>query len=208
MLQHHIKPLKFKLEKGSSSWKCHYCDKKDHKPFCYKLYWSLMLYQPKLHKPVVSRVKNEWRPKCVGLIAHTSLRASSSEDWYFDSGCSRHKTGADKFLENVRPYATSYVTFGDAAKGKILGIGNLVSEGFLRLDNVLLVKGLTANLISISQLCDQGLSVNFRKIECQITYEKGKVSMKGVLDLRKTVTYGYLKKRLLCLHACWVKVKK
>jgi len=64
-------------------------------------------------------------------------------------------------------------------KGKIVGIGNLVSEGFPKLDNVLLVKGLTANLISISQLCDQGLSVNFSKTECQITDEKGKVSMKG-----------------------------
>jgi len=137
------------------------------------------MYQPKLHKPVVSRDKKEWRPKCVGLIAHTSLRASSSEDWYFDSGCSRHMAGVDKFLENVRPYATSYVTFGDGAKGKIIGIGNLVSEGFPRLDNVLLVKSLTTNLISISQPCDQGLSVNFSKTECQITYEKGKVSMKG-----------------------------
>jgi len=52
-------------------------------------------------------VKKEWRPKCVGLIAHTSLRASSSEDWYFDSGCFRHMTGVEKFLENVRPYAKS-----------------------------------------------------------------------------------------------------
>ena len=88
--------------------------------------------------------------------------------------------GVDKFLENVIPYATSYVTFGDRAKGKIVGIGNLVNERFPRLDNVLLVKGLTANLISISMLCDHGLSVNFSKTECQITYEKGKVSMKGI----------------------------
>jgi len=58
--------------------------------------------------------------------------------------------GVNKFLENVRPYATSYVTFSDGAKGKIVGIDNLVSEGFPRLDNVFLVKGLTANLISIS----------------------------------------------------------
>jgi len=88
-------------------------------------------------------------------------------------------TWVDKFLENVRPYATSYVTSGDEAKGYIVGIGNLVSEGLPRLDNVLLVKGLTANLISISQLCDQGLSVNFSKSECLITDEKGNVSMKG-----------------------------
>jgi hypothetical protein len=110
--------------------------------------------------------KKEWKPKCLRLIAHTSLRASSSEDWYFDSGCSRHLTGMDNFLGNVRPYAKSYVTFGDGAKGKIVGIGDLVSEGPPRLNNVLLVKGLAANLISISQLCDQGLSVNFSKTGC------------------------------------------
>jgi len=71
--------------------------------------------------------------------------------------------GVVKFLKNGRPYAKSYVTFGDGAKGKIVGIGNLVSEGSPRLDNVLVVKGLAENLISISQLCDQGLSVNFSK---------------------------------------------
>jgi len=36
-------------------------------------------------------------------------------------------TRVDKFLENVKPYAKSYVTFGDGAKGKIVGIGNLVT---------------------------------------------------------------------------------
>jgi len=43
----------------------------------------------------------------------------------------------------------------------------------------LLVKGLAANLISISKLCDQGLSVNFSKTECQIIDGKGNLSMKG-----------------------------
>ena len=60
-----------------------------------------------------------------------------------------------------------------------MGIGNLIKQGLLRLDVVLLVKGLTANLISISQLCDLGLQVNFTKPECQISYEKGEVLMRG-----------------------------
>jgi len=63
-------------------------------------------------------------------------------------------TGVDKFLENVRPYTSKYVTFGDGAKGKILGIGNLINNGLPNLDKVLLVKGITANLIIISQLCN------------------------------------------------------
>jgi len=176
-LEHPIELPKPGLVKEHPSWKCHFCNRQGHKkPFCYKLYGAPRVYQP---RPAVKMVKKKWRPKCVGLIAHTSLRASSSEDWYFYSGCSRHMTGVDKFLEKVRPYAKSYVTFGDGAKGKIVGIGNLVNEGSPRLDNVLLVKGLAANFISISQLCDQGMSVNFSKTECQIIDGEGKVSMKG-----------------------------
>jgi len=132
MLEHPIEPPKQKLVKEPPLWKCHFCNRQGHKkPLCYKLYGDLRLYQP---RPTISMVKKEWRPKCVGLIAHTSSRASSNDDWYFDSECSRHMTGVDKFLENIRPYAKSYVTFGDGAKGKIVGIGNLVSEGFPRLN--------------------------------------------------------------------------
>jgi len=87
-------------------------------------------------------------------------------------------TGVDKYLD-VIPYATSYVTFGDGAKGKIVGIGNLTKQGLPRLDDVLLVEGLTANLITISQLCDLGLQVKFTKCECQISDEKGEVLMRG-----------------------------
>ena len=47
------------------------------------------------------------------------------------------------------------------------------------MDRVLFVKGLTANLISISQLCDQGLKVNFTKSECLVTNEENAVVMKG-----------------------------
>jgi hypothetical protein len=81
-------------------------------------------------------------------------------------------TGVENYLKDVRPYVTSYVTFGDGAKGKIIGIRNLIKHGLPRLDDVLLVKGLTTNLISIIQLCDLGLQVNFTKPECQILDEK------------------------------------
>ena len=49
-------------------------------------------------------------------------------------------TGVDKYREDVRPYATSYVTFGDEAKGEIVGIGNLTKQGLPRLNDVFLVK--------------------------------------------------------------------
>ncbi|MCI16681.1 gag-pol polyprotein, partial [Trifolium medium] len=138
-------------------------------------------FQPRPDSVVV-KTKKEWKPKGddVSLIAHTSFRASSREDWYFDSGCSRHMTGVEKNLVDLKSYSTSFVTFGDGAKGEIKGIGKLINSGLPKLDNVLLVKGLTANLISISQLCDQGMKVNFTKSECLVTDDKGDVLMKGV----------------------------
>ena len=65
-------------------------------------------------------------------------------------------------------------------KGEIKGIGKIHSSKFPKIEGVLLVKGLTSNLISISQLCDQGFNVNFRKAECIITNNNSEVTMKGI----------------------------
>ncbi|XP_050920063.1 uncharacterized protein LOC127137667 [Lathyrus oleraceus] len=112
---------------------------------------------------MATNTRNEWIPKPVNtsLIAHTSLRASAREDWHFNIGCSRHMTSIKKFLENIKSYSTSYVTAGDGDKGEIKGVGRLACTGHLSPDNVMLVKGLTTNLISISQLCDEGIKGKF-----------------------------------------------
>jgi hypothetical protein len=176
--QTHVHKKKFTTEE------CHYCGKNGHsKPSCYKLYGypkKKSQTQPRAFH-AKDKIKKEWKPKAkvAAHIAHTSLRASSREDWYFDSGCSRHMTGVEKFLRDIKSYTTSYVTFGDGAKGEIKGIGKLHNNGLPKLDNVLLVKGLKANLISISQLCDQGLKVDFTKNECLVTSNKGELLMKG-----------------------------
>jgi hypothetical protein len=75
-------------------------------------------------------------------------------------------TGVAEYLKDVKSYKTKSVIFGDGGKGEILGIGKLINNNLPKLENVLLVEGLTTNLISINQLCDQGLTVNFTKSEC------------------------------------------
>lgn len=74
-------------------------------------------------------------------------------------------TRVKKFLVEIKSYSTSYVTFGDGDKCEIKGVRRLACTCLPSLDDVLLVKGLTANLISIRQLCDQGIKVNFTKFE-------------------------------------------
>ena len=116
----------------------------------------------------------------MGLVGHTSQKTSSNEVWYFDSGCFRHMTGKIGCIENIRSCEKGFVTFGDSGKGKIRGIGNLISNELPNLKNVFLVEGLCPNLIIITQLCVQGMEVIFDRYGCKITSEKGEVFMRGI----------------------------
>ncbi|CAL2256157.1 unnamed protein product [Prunus armeniaca] len=72
------------------------------------------------------------------------------------------------------------VTFGDGSKGKILGKGDVKTLGLPFLKNVMLVENLQANLISISQLCDDGSSVWFDKDQCYVADLQGKKVMRSM----------------------------
>jgi hypothetical protein len=89
-------------------------------------------------------------------------------------------TGIAGYLKDLKPYKAKSVTFGDGGKGEILGIGKLININLPKLENVLPVGGLTKNLIRISQLCDQGLNVNFTKSKCLVTNDLGETMMKGI----------------------------
>ena len=188
MLEHLEEHPSSKVDKASRSRMCHYCKKKGHiRPFCYKLYGFPQQHHQKTQKPEVINVKKVWKPKVdnVGLMAHISLRTPSREGWYFDSGCSRHMTGFKKLLDVEKSCTNSCVTFGNGTKGKILGTGNLINDESPKLDNVLWVRGLTSNLISISQLREQGMNVNFKNSECLVTNENGEVLMRGIKTIEK-----------------------
>ena len=84
------------------------------------------------------------------------------------------------FFENIRPRNNGCVVFGDGSKDRVQGIGNVGRNASPMLEKVFLVKGLVSNLISISQLCDQGLEVKFNKTECLVTNQEGVVLMRGI----------------------------
>ena len=48
-----------------------------------------------------------------------------------------------------------------------------------KLENVLLVNGLKVNIISISQVCDQNLFVQFTKDNCSVTNNSNACVMEG-----------------------------
>ena len=60
------------------------------------------------------------------------------------------------------------VTFGDGSKFVIRGIGTVNILGLPVFEDVWYVDGLKENLLSISQICDNGLNILFTKYECEI----------------------------------------
>lgn len=113
-------------------------------------------------------------------MAHTSIKSRNKDIWYFDSGCSKHMKHIWSLMMIVRTYSTSCVTFGDGSKGRIRGVGVLKNIVGPNQKDVLLVKGVTTKLISTSQLCDQGYTINFSKTECIVSNMKSNLVMKGI----------------------------
>jgi hypothetical protein len=85
--------------------------------------------------------------------------------WLIDFGCSRHMTGDKGCFSSLVPVVTRrYITFGDNGRGR----GRVLSEGAIKvsdkinLRHVALVQSLGYNLLSVSQLLDEGFEVLFR----------------------------------------------
>ncbi|XP_074271663.1 uncharacterized protein LOC141595596 [Silene latifolia] len=107
--------------------------------------------------------------KFCGHTGHGHMRGGSR--WYLDSGCSRHMTGNRNQFLSLSAYNGGNVTFGDNKKGEVIGIGKVGKSLSHSIDDVLLVKGLKHNLISISQLCDKGNKVEFHANLCYVIKE-------------------------------------
>src|SRR3954470_887823 len=83
--------------------------------------------------------------------------------WYLDSGCSRHMTGRRSTFQDLVLKPGGVVKFGGDQKGKIIGSGTISIGNSPSITSVLLVEGLTHNLLSISHLSDNGYDIIFNQ---------------------------------------------
>jgi len=96
-----------------------------------------------------------------------------------DSACSKHITGDKTLLKDIQMGKGGRITFGDGSQAKVIGKGQIDIPGLGVSQKALYVEGLKANLISISQFCDDDLVVQFSKKECNIFDNCGKWLMGG-----------------------------
>ena len=71
------------------------------------------------------------------------------------------------------------MTFGDGSHAQVLGKGTIEIPGLPLLKDVLYNKGLKANLLSITQICDKDFLVQFSKKGCIIINEEGIQVLEG-----------------------------
>ena len=77
-------------------------------------------------------------------------------------------TGDESKFTAIEPTNGGNVIYGDNNTGKVIGVGKVGKNSSTSIDNVILVKGLKHNLISVSQLCDKGNLVTFDSKCCLI----------------------------------------
>ncbi|CAM8893232.1 unnamed protein product [Rhodiola kirilowii] len=159
---------------------CWYCYQIGHiRPRC-RLFLAEQRAMGHKNKPRMRRV---WIPKASKTVCMAAFNSSchiEKDHWFFDSGCSAHMTGNPKFLTHIRPVAKGqFVTFGDGGRGQVIGCGTLKVPDLPVLKDILLVEGLKVNLISISQLCDDGLHVSFTHDSYHVWDKEGDTLMRG-----------------------------
>ncbi|CAM8923724.1 unnamed protein product [Rhodiola kirilowii] len=191
---------------------CWYCYQMGH----IRRHCRLFLAERRGHQQqqIQPRQKQVWIPKerqTVCMVACCSSGDTVQASWFFDSGCSAHMTGNSEYLSHIRPVEQMrFVTFANGRKSRVIGCGTLKVPDLPALEDTLLVDGLTMNLISISQLCDNGHYVSFSRDSCLVLNEHGDSVMKGRRrandcytirmgneKLRSTLNYVQAKHRVL-----------
>jgi hypothetical protein len=94
--------------------------------------------------------------------------------WLIDSGCLMHMTGDRGWFSSLTPVVSkTYITYGDNGRGRVLWEGEIKESDKFTLKRVALVQSLGFNLLSLSQLLNEGFEVLFNSGGSQILKSRG-----------------------------------
>nr|XP_016445062.1 PREDICTED: uncharacterized protein LOC107770284 [Nicotiana tabacum] len=150
--------------------------------------WKLKLEVCKIEK-VLQDEFQELQMQLNGLrksTSHSSVKSNQATYKSTGEGPARTESTSDKNLfKEVTKIDGGSVKFGDDSKGKIVGTGTVPFNNNCDITKVYLVDRLNYNLLSISQLCDSGYEVKFKKTCCAIE-DKTEESVHDIFDENNT----------------------
>ena len=113
------------------------------------------------------------------LLRGTEGASSAPALWYLDTRATNHMSGCRKFFCELVESTTGFIKFGDNSRIRIEGKGEILinqkNGEILRLCNVLSVPQLTANVLSLGRLDEEG---------CRMTMEGGKLTVMDAYSQR------------------------
>jgi hypothetical protein len=82
--------------------------------------------------------------------------------WYVDNNCSKHIIGDKNRFLTLKKERDGSVSFGNDNSTRIIGIHTIkLGSKDAKAENVLLVEDMKHNLLSVSQMCEQGHKLLF-----------------------------------------------
>ncbi|CAI7853728.1 unnamed protein product [Closterium sp. NIES-54] len=110
-------------------------------------------------------------------LAALSMRLGDDVKLVIDSGCTSHMTPRADLLDEVKPPGKiKFVAPASGALLPVIGVGNAkvmgANGGLVGLGNVLLVEGLSANLLSVRRLQKSKAKVTFVPTSCRANLRK------------------------------------
>lgn len=132
--------------------------------------------------------KKENKSKKAECVLYSALATSnhSDQEWYIDSGATRHMTNIDMEMENRREPIIREVKVANNERVKINHVGDVKckindGENFLTLKEVQYIPDLCVNLLSVSQMVKNGNTVIFDINGCKILNKEKSVVATGIL---------------------------
>lgn len=117
-------------------------------------------FQQTTQKEQASLSPKTWRKNEPLLeISGITLYVEGQENqWYIDSGCSKHMIGdKDKLQSYSALEKENKVSFGNDTPALIKGKGSILLKEKVKAANFMYVYGVKHNLLSVIQMCDQGM---------------------------------------------------
>ncbi len=112
-------------------------------------------------------------------VSLSSVSGKIAEDsWILDSGASHHMTGDESLMMELRdgPRTQFQVANGEMVESTKIGAAMVIANGKpIKVEDIYLVPGLKANLLSVPAITKKGFTVVFK--ENQVTVSKGQVHL-------------------------------
>ena len=110
--------------------------------------------------------RKEPQTKICGITLYVE---GQENQWYINSGYPKYMIGdKEKLPSNNALEKEKNVSFGNDTPTVIKGKGSIFLKEKVKVGNVMYVDGLKHNLLSVSQMCDQGNEVVFRSNGCVV----------------------------------------